>query len=92
MIPVPRAWLLTSAMLVGAALGVVAGVLTTLLITAPIRPDVVIGLVLGVPSALGVLMVVTASQRWVTAFGAMLLAFAPGWFGVLVLIQVVHGA
>lgn len=92
MIPVPRAWLLTSAMLVGVALGVVAGVVTTLLIQAPIRPDLAIALVLGVPSVLGVLMVLTAAQRWVTAFGAMLLAFAPGWFGLLVLIQVVHDA
>jgi putative holin len=28
----------------------------------------------------------------VTALGAFILAIAPGWFGVLVAIQVVHGA
>jgi hypothetical protein len=91
MIPVPRAWMLTSAMLVGCAVGVVAAVVSTLLIQASIRPDMVIALVLGVPSVLGLLMIVVAGQRWVTALGAFLIAFAPGWFGVLVLIQVVHG-
>jgi hypothetical protein len=92
MIPVPRAWLLTSAMLVGCAVGVVAAVVGALLIQAPIRPDVAIALVLGVPTVLGLLLVLVTSQRWVTALGAFLIAFAPGWFGVLVLIQVVHGA
>jgi hypothetical protein len=92
MIPVPRAWLLTSAMLVGCAIGVVAAVVGTLLIQAPVRPDLAIALVLGVPSVLGLLLVFVTSQRWVTALGAFLIAFAPGWFGVLVLIQVVHGA
>jgi hypothetical protein len=28
----------------------------------------------------------------VTTLGAFILAMAPGWFGVLVAIQVVHGA
>ncbi|CAN5566297.1 hypothetical protein BH09ACT8_BH09ACT8_42880 [soil metagenome] len=91
-IPLPRAWWLTSSMLVGAAAGVVAAVFSTLLIQASIRPDMVIALVLGVPSVLGLLMVMIAGQRWVTALGAFLIAFAPGWFAVLVLIQVVHGA
>ena len=79
-------------MLVGVAVGVIAAVLTTLLITAPVRPDLAIGLILGVPSALGVAMLLVSSSRWVTAFGAFCLAVAPGWFGVLVLTQVVHGA
>lgn len=91
MIPVPRAWLLTSAMLVGCAIGVLTAVVSTLLIQASIRPDLVIALVLGVPSVVGLLMVLVAGRRWVTAAGAFLIAFAPGWFGVLVLIQVVRG-
>jgi hypothetical protein len=92
MIPVPRAWLLTSAMLVGCAVGVVAAVVGVLLIQAPVRPDLAIALVLGVPTVLGLSLVLVTSQRWVTVLGAFLIAFAPGWFGVLVLIQVVHGA
>jgi hypothetical protein len=92
MIPVPRAWLLTSVMLVGCAVGVVSAVVGALLIQAPVRPDLAIALVLGVPTVLGLLLVLVTKQRWVTALGAFLIAFAPGWFGVLVLIQVVHGA
>ncbi len=79
-------------MLVGAAAGVVAGVLATLLVTAPVRPDVAIGIVLVVPSVLGLALWLVSASRWVTALGAFCLAVAPGWFGVLVLTQVVHGA
>ncbi|MGH3562095.1 MAG: putative holin, partial [Mycobacterium sp.] len=57
-----------------------------------LRPDVVIALVLGAPSAAGLLLILFSSRRWVTALGAFLLALAPGWFGVLVAIQVVLGA
>jgi Putative holin len=91
-IPLPRAWLLTSAMLVGAAVGLIAGIASTLLVKATIRPDVVIALVVGVPSAIGMLMILLSGRRWVTTLGAFVLAIAPGWFGVLVAIQVVHGA
>jgi Putative holin len=91
-IPLPRAWLLASAMLVGTAFGLLAGIASTLLITATIRPDVVIALVVGVPSAIGMLMILFSGRRWVTTLGAFILAIAPGWFGVLVAIQVVHGA
>ena len=91
-IPLPRPWLLTSAMLVGAAVGLIVGIAATLLIHAPIRPDVVIALVIGVPSAIGMLLILFSGRRWVTALGAFILAIAPGWFGVLVVIQVVHGA
>lgn len=91
-IPLPRAWLLTSALLVGAAFGLLAGIASTLLITATVRPDVVIALVVGVPSAIGTLMILFSGRRWVTTLGAFVLAIAPGWFGVLVAIQVVHGA
>ncbi|WKG04426.1 putative holin [Mycolicibacterium sp. HK-90] len=88
MIPLPRAWLLTSAMLVGVAAGLLAGIATTLLVTVTVRPDVVIALVLGVPGVLGILMVLVAGRRWVTTLGAFVLAVAPGWFGALAIIQV----
>jgi Putative holin len=91
-IPLPRAWLLTSAMLVGTAFGGIAGIASTLLANATIRPDVVIALVVGVPSAIGMLMILSSGRRWMTTLGAFILAIAPGWFGVLVAIQVVHSA
>jgi hypothetical protein len=91
-IPLPRAWLLTSALLVGVAIGQIAGIASTLLVKATIRPDVVVALVVGVPSAIGMLLILLSGRRWLTALGAFVLAIAPGWFGVLVMIQVVHGA
>jgi hypothetical protein len=78
-------------MLLGVAVGQIAGIAATLLIKATIRPDVVIALVIGVPSVVGMLLILFSGRRWVTAFGAFILAIAPGWFGVLVVIQVVHG-
>jgi hypothetical protein len=91
-IPLPKAWLLTSALLVGTAVGLILGIATTLAVDAAIRPDVVVGLVVGVPGILGMLTILLSGRRWVTTVGAFLLAVAPGWFGVLVAIQVVHGA
>jgi hypothetical protein len=91
-IPLPRPWLLTAAMLVGTAVGLVAGIGSTLLIKATVRPDVVIALVVGVPIAIGVLLILFSGRRWVTTVGAFIIAIAPGWFGVLVGIQVVNGA
>ena len=91
-IPLPRAWLLTSVMLVGSAVGLLAGIAATLLVDATIRPDVVIALVVGVPSGIGMLLILFSGRRWVTTLGAFILAIAPGWFGALVAIQVVHGA
>lgn len=79
-------------MSVGVAVGLLAGVATTLLVTATVRPDVVIALVLGVPGALGILMVLASGRRWVTALGAFVLAIAPGWFGALAIIQVASHA
>ena len=80
-------------MLVGTAVGLIArDRRRPLLIKATIRPDVVIALVVGVPSAVGMLMILLSGRRWVTAVGAFILAIAPGWFGVLVMIQVVYGA
>ncbi|MBO0679311.1 putative holin [Mycolicibacterium sp. S2-37] len=91
MIPLPRTWLLTGAMLVGAAIGLLAAVTSTLLITATVRPDAVMALVVGVPGALGLLMILVSGRRWMTTLGAFLLAVGPGWLGALVLIEVVNG-
>jgi Putative holin len=90
-IPIPRAWLLTSALLVGTAVGFIAAIASTLVLSATIRPDVAIALVVGVPSAIGMLTILLSGRRWVTTLGAFVLALAPGWFGALVAIQVVHG-
>lgn len=91
MIPLPRTWLLTSAMLVGTAFGMVAAIVVKLLVDTSIRPDLVIGLVVGVPGAIGLLAILVAGRRWVTTVGAFVLAVAPGWLVVLVAIQVVAG-
>ena len=90
-IPLPRAWALTSAMLVGTAVGLILGIAATLVVHATIRPDVVIALVIGIPSAIGMLLILFSGRRWVTTLGAFILGMAPGWFGVLVVIQVVNG-
>ena len=87
-IPLPRTWLLTGAMLVGVAVGMLAGIAAPLMVNARIRPDVVIALVVGVPSSIGMLMILLSGRRWVTTLAAFILAIAPGWFGVLVAIQV----
>jgi hypothetical protein len=79
-------------MLVGVAVGQIAGIASTLFVNATVRPDVVIALVVGVPSAIGMLLILLSGRRWVTTLGAFVLAIAPGWFGVLVVIQVAHGA
>lgn len=90
-IPLPRAWLLTSALLVGCATGQVAAIITTLAVTAKVRPDLVVALVVGVPSAVGMLVILFSGRAWVTALGAFILAMAPGWLGVLLVIQVASG-
>jgi hypothetical protein len=79
-------------MLVGSAAGVIAGIAAILLIKAPVRPDVAIALVLCLPSVLGLGLVLFSGRRWVTALGAFVLSAGPGWFTVLVLIEVTHGA
>ncbi len=79
-------------MLVGVAVGVIASVAAKLSITASVRPDAAIALVLVVPTFFGLLLLLLSGSRWVTALGTFCLAVAPGWFGVLVLAQVVHGA
>jgi hypothetical protein len=61
-------------------------------VTARVRPDAVIALVVGVPIVVGMLLVLFSGRRWITVLGAFVLSLAPGWFGVLVAIQVVSGA
>lgn len=92
MIPLPRSRLLTSALLLGTAVGLLLGMGLTVLVSAKIRPDVVIALVVGVPCAIGMLTILLSRRRWLTAVGAFVIAMAPGWFGVLVAIQSVNGA
>ena len=91
MIPLPRAWLLTSAMLVGVAVGQVAAIATKSLVSVHIRPDLALGLVVGIPSAVGLLTILFSTRRWMTALGAFALAISPGWFSVLALLAAVFG-
>ncbi len=78
-------------MLVGTAVGLLTAIASTVFLKATVRPDVVIALVVGLPSVTGMLMILSSGRRWVTTLGAFVLAVAPGWFGALVAIQVVHG-
>jgi hypothetical protein len=78
-------------MLIGTAVGLLAGVALTVLVHARVRPDVVIALVVGLPSVFGLLTILFSGRRWVTMLGVFILAMAPGWFGVLVGIQVTSG-
>jgi hypothetical protein len=78
-------------MLIGSAVGLLAGVGSIVLFHGRIRPDVAIALVTGIPSVTGVVAILLSGRRWVTMLGAFLLALAPGWFGVLVAIRVVSG-
>jgi hypothetical protein len=82
---------LASALLVGVAVGQIVGIASTLLVKATMRPDVVVALVVTVPSAIGMLLILLSGRRWVTTLGAFVLAIAPGWLGVVVAIQVVNG-
>ena len=66
------------------AVGLLAGVAVTVVVHPRIRPDFVIAVVVGVPSVIGLLMILLSGRRWVTALGAFILALAPGWFGALV--------
>jgi hypothetical protein len=79
-------------MLVGIAVGQIASIAVMVLVDVPIRPDVVIALVVGIPGTIGMLLILFSGRRWVTALGAFVVAIAPGWFGVLATIQVVHSA
>ena len=92
MIPLPRPRLLTSAILLGVAVGLLGGTAALTVDHARMRPDVAIALVLGFPSVVGLLVILLARRRWLTALGTFILALAPGWFGVLAAIEVVHPA
>ena len=78
-------------MLIGVAVGLVAGIASSVLVTATIRPDLVIALVVGVPGAVGMLLVLLSGRRWVTTLGVFTVSLAPGWFGVLAAVQAVSG-
>ena len=75
-------------MLIGAAVGLLAGVALTVLVHARVRPDVVIALVVGLPTMIGLLTILFSGRRWVTMLGAFILSIGPGWFGVLIAIEV----
>jgi hypothetical protein len=87
-IPLPRPWLLTSAILVGVAVGLLGGTAALTVDHAHMRPDVAIALVVGFPSAVGLLVTLLSRRRWLTALGVFILALVPGWFGVLAVIEV----
>jgi hypothetical protein len=90
-IPLPRPWLLAGAMLSGSAIGLLAGVASTVLVHQRVAPEVVIALVFGVPSLTGLPVILFSGRRWVTALGAAMISVAPGWFGALVAIEVAAG-
>jgi Putative holin len=90
-IPLPRPWLLASAMLIGCAVGLLAGVGFAVAVHARIRPDIAIALVVGIPTVTGLLTVLFSGRRWVTVVGAFVLSLAPGWFGVLCALRVASG-
>ncbi|CAA0109471.1 Uncharacterised protein [Mycolicibacterium vanbaalenii] len=91
MIPLPRPSVLAGVMIVGVAVGMMAAVAATVEVTATVRPDIVIAVVIGVPAIVGLLTILFSSRRWVTALGALVLAVGPGWFGALAAIQVASG-
>ncbi|GAA4533743.1 putative holin [Mycobacterium paraffinicum] len=92
MIPLPRPRLLAGAMLIGVAVGLLAGVGFAVAIQLSLRPAFAIAAVAAIPSLAGLLTILFSGRRWVTMLGAFVLAVAPGWFGVLVALQVTsHG-
>ena len=92
MIPLPRPRLLTSAILLGVAVGLLGGTAALTVDHARMRPDVAIALVVGFPSVVGLLVILLSRRRWLTALGVFILALAPGWLGVLAVIEVTsHG-
>lgn len=78
-------------MLVGAAIGVVAGIAAAVVTAAPMRPDAVIAVVVGVPTVVGLGLVLAARRRATATLGVLVLSLAPGWFGALAAIEVVSG-
>ena len=57
MIPLPRSWLLTSAMLIGVAVGLLGGTAALAVSHVRMRPDIAIALVVGFPSVVGLLVI-----------------------------------
>jgi hypothetical protein len=90
-IPLPRPWLLASAMLIGCAVGFLAGLAFEVVVHARTRPDIALALVVGIPSVAGLVTILFSGRRWVTALGAFILSLAPGWFGVLCVLRVASG-
>jgi Putative holin len=90
-IPLPRPLPLAGAMLIGCAIGLLAGVALTVMVHGRLRPDLVIALVVGIPTVAGLMTILFSGRRWVTLLGAFVLSLAPGWFGVLVVLQVASG-
>ena len=79
-------------MLLGVAVGLLGATAALVVEHARMRPDIAIALVVGFPSLVGLLVVLMARRRWLTAVGAFIVAVAPGYFGVLALVEVVtHG-
>lgn len=78
-------------MLIGCAVGMLTGVALTVLVHARLRPDVVVALVVGIPTVAGLLTILLSGRRWVTMVGAFVLSLAPGWFGALAALQVASG-
>ena len=81
--------MLTSALILGCVAGQLSAVVAKLFVDATIRPDVVVALVIGIPSVIGILTVLASARRWVTTLGAFVLAMGPGWLSVLLVLQVV---
>ncbi|MGD1172018.1 putative holin [Mycobacterium seoulense] len=92
MIPLPRPRLLAAAMLIGAAVGLLAGVGFAGTAHGSVRPAFALASVVGIPTAAGLVTILFSGRRWVTMLGAFMLSLASGWFGVLVALQVTaHG-
>ncbi|OMB94120.1 hypothetical protein A5739_12035 [Mycobacterium colombiense] len=79
-------------MLIGSAVGLLAGVACTVAVHTGVRPGIAIASVVGILSVVGLTMILFSGRRWVTMLGAFLLSVAPGWFGVLVALRVAAGA
>src|ERR1700757_1098116 len=63
-IPLPRPWLLAGAMLIGSAIGLLAGVACTVVVHTRIRPDIAIALVGWGPRVVGLLTILFSGGRW----------------------------
>ncbi|EFG76497.1 hypothetical protein HMPREF0591_3569 [Mycobacterium parascrofulaceum ATCC BAA-614] len=78
-------------MLIGAAVGLLAGVGFAVMAHGDVRPAFAIASVVGIPTVAGLVTILFSGRRWVTALGAFVLSVAPGWFGVLVALRVTSG-